>query len=130
MFSAGIVQQLARRHERINKALPHLQRGKNNLSTREVIIVIFVLLVSELSEALQDIQSHLANCVPLMNRINNCLPENERLEHISIHTSPTRRHSSSTPSLEAGLTLSRHEADDREDDSESDKEYDPSEVHR
>ena len=27
MFSAGIVQQLARRHDRINKALPHLQRG-------------------------------------------------------------------------------------------------------
>ena len=87
------------------------------------------MLVSELSEALQKIQSLLANCVPLMNRINNCLPERERLEHFSIHTSPTRQ-SSSPPSLEAGLTLSRHQADDREDDSESDKEYDPSEVHR
>lgn len=130
MFSAGIVQQLARRHDRINKVLPHLQRGENNLSIQEVIIVKFILLVSELSEALQKIQSLLANCVPLMNRINNCLPERERLEHFSIHTSPTRRQSSSPPSLGAGLTLSRHQADDREDDSESDKEYDPSEVYR
>ena len=41
MFSAGIVQQLARRHDKINKVLPHLQRGENNLSTQELLSNLF-----------------------------------------------------------------------------------------
>lgn len=46
------------------------------------------MLVKEVSSHLQETQSLLASCVPLMNRINNMLPEDDRLEQLTIHTSP------------------------------------------
>ena len=43
-----------------------------------------VLVVSEISETLEKIQGQVDQCVPLMNRLNNLLPENDRMEKFEV----------------------------------------------
>lgn len=86
MFSAGIAQQLARRHDRIEKALPHLDKGTLTSCFHFSHLSLFSV-VSELSQTLDNISSLLDSVVPLMNRLNYSLPEATRLEHLTIHTS-------------------------------------------
>ena len=53
--------------------------------------VFSLLLVSELSKTLARIQKNLNDCVPLVNRINMFLPENERLDYFSLNPNVTPR---------------------------------------
>jgi hypothetical protein len=70
MFSAGILQQLQRRQEKIDKLLPHLQK------------------VTEMSVQIDEARRLLGSCVPLMNKINSLLPEDEKLEQLVIRHLP------------------------------------------
>ncbi|XP_019850140.1 PREDICTED: BLOC-1-related complex subunit 5-like [Amphimedon queenslandica] len=115
MFSAGIAQQLEKRHERIEKALPHLER------------------VNELSQVLDNIGSLLDDVVPLMNRINYSLPESSRLEQLTVHKS-----THPSPPLAGGQNLrhplhgmgmrvqSEHENEDERQEEEEEEEEEES----
>lgn len=47
---------------------------------------ILVLIVSDISEVLEKIQAQVDQCVPLMNRLNNLLPESDRMEKFEVST--------------------------------------------
>ena len=47
-------------------------------------VVLMQYIVSEISEVLEKIQGQVDQCVPLMNRLNNLLPETERMEKFEV----------------------------------------------
>ena len=52
------------------------------------------ILVSELSKTLVKIQKHLNDCIPLVNRINTYLPDNQKLDYFSLNPNATPRKAS------------------------------------
>ena len=111
MFSAGIVQQIIRRQERMERALTQLEKGlKRRLEALAHIslpqslplpplsfshplsplilplsLSIFSTPVQEVCSTLDEIQSSLEQCVPLLQSLNYALPEEERLETFKLH---------------------------------------------
>lgn len=114
MFSAGIAQQLNRRQDKINKALPHLQSGEW-IVNHIICKVSSYIIVTEISQSLDSISSLLESCVPLMNRINNSLPEQYRLEQLTMHTSSPSQHSTNIGLLQDQIYM-------REDSTSSEEE--------
>lgn len=45
---------------------------------------MWYLIVSDISETLEKIQGQVDQCVPLMNRLNNLLPESDRMEKFEV----------------------------------------------
>ncbi|CAI8049428.1 BLOC-1-related complex subunit 5 [Geodia barretti] len=62
MFSAGIAQQLIRRQERMQRALVQLEK------------------VKEVTNTLEEIESSIEQTLPLLQRLNQLLPDSDRLE--------------------------------------------------
>ena len=73
------------------------------------------VIVSEVSVTLEKIKNHIDDCVPLMNKLNNCLPEELRLEYLSLRQgrSPV---SELIPTEHIGVTQARD--DEMESDSQ------------
>ena len=76
-----------------------------------------------MSKTLAKIQQHLNDCIPLVNRINMSLPENERLEYFSMNSNVTRRHPSS-PMRGTGTPSVQTEEQTLEDSSEEEADLD------
>ena len=53
-------------------------------------------LVNELSKTLLHIQKTLEECIPLMNKLNNLLPEGQRMEPFMLKNASSHTHSSSS----------------------------------
>lgn len=87
MFSAGIAQQMIRRQERLQRALAQLEKGEEE-SMGEIFLLHLTLhpAVREVSTTLEELQSSLDQCVPLLQRLNQVLPEANRLEPLKLHS--------------------------------------------
>ena len=55
-----------------------------------------VYLVNELSKTLLHIQKTLEECIPLINKLNNLLPEGQRMEPFMLKNASSHTHSSSS----------------------------------
>ena len=58
----------------------------NILLSIKVYSAVDLFVVSDISEILEKIQSQIDYCVPMMNRLNNLLPENDRMEKFEVST--------------------------------------------
>lgn len=67
---------------------------------------------------LDKIKGHLDDCVPLMNKLNHCLPEEHRLEYLSLRhgTSPTPI---PPPAEHTRLSQDTEDRDDEETESDN-----------
>lgn len=75
--------------------------------------------MKELSETLVKIQKSLNDCVPLVNRINMCLPEPERLDYFSLNPNVSPSRGPSLPGISppsVRVSDSEHSSNDDNDD--------------